>query len=131
MQTARARCIVSRTSRVSLSKRAFWLAFALVLSLNAQPGDGARLYLANCAGCHGADGDSVAGVDFRSGQFRRVSTDDDLRRTITLGVPGTSMPPTSFTTRQSEMIVAYVRSMRTANAHLGEASATGGAAAPL
>jgi alcohol dehydrogenase (cytochrome c) len=73
----------------------------------------------------------VAGVDFRLGQFRRVNTDDDLRRTITLGVPGTSMPPTSFTSQQSQMVVAYVRSMRTANAHLGEMSATGGAAAPM
>src|SRR5438094_5482295 len=32
---------------------------------------GGRLYFANCTGCHGPEGDGVAGTNFSKGQFRR------------------------------------------------------------
>ena len=54
---------------------------------------GFGLYNANCITCHGANGDSVSGVDLRSGQFRRASTDSDLNALIQTGIPGTAMPP--------------------------------------
>ena len=74
--------------------------------------NGFRLYGANCSTCHGANGDSVAGVDLRRGQFRRVASDADLIRIIATGIPGTAMPPNRFTTADVAGIVAYVRSMR-------------------
>ena len=73
---------------------------------------GFNLYNTNCITCHGANGDSVSGVSFRSGQFRRVSTDAELNRLIQTGIPGTAMPPGRFGTADLAGLVAYVRSMR-------------------
>jgi len=73
---------------------------------------GFNLYNMNCITCHGANGDSVSGVSFRSGQFRRVSTDAELNRLIQTGVPGTAMPPGRYGTADLAGLVAYVRSMR-------------------
>src|SRR5581483_6857157 len=44
---------------------------------------GSRLYATQCATCHGATGDTIAGVNLRRGQFRRPMGDDDIRMTIT------------------------------------------------
>jgi alcohol dehydrogenase (cytochrome c) len=106
------------------------LSVLAAVPLLGQP-DGARLYLSNCAGCHGAEGDSVAGIDFRRGVFRRVSTDADLRRVISQGVPGTAMPPTELNDAQGAAVTAYVRSMHRSDAHIEEPkaeAARGGAA---
>jgi putative heme-binding domain-containing protein len=70
------------------------------------------LYNANCITCHGANGDSVTGVNLRSGQFRRVSSDADLNRLIQTGIPGTAMPPGRYSTAELAGLVAYIRSMR-------------------
>lgn len=73
---------------------------------------GARIYAAQCAVCHGATGDQIAGVDLRSGRLRRAPTDNQLRNVITSGIPGTAMPPFKFDASELTMIVAYVRNMR-------------------
>src|SRR5262245_11593426 len=73
---------------------------------------GFNLYNANCITCHGANGDSVSGVNLRSGQFRRAATDSDLNRLIQTGIPGTAMPPGRFSTGELAGLVAYIRSMR-------------------
>lgn len=70
---------------------------------------GAARFVRTCAGCHGMDGDEVAGVDLASGQFRRVSTDEDLENIITNGIPGTAMPPTGIGGSRAREIVAYLR----------------------
>jgi putative heme-binding domain-containing protein len=73
---------------------------------------GYNLYNTNCITCHGANGDSVSGVNLRGGQFRRISTDAELNRLIQTGIPGTAMPPGRFGTADLAGLVAYVRSMR-------------------
>lgn len=73
--------------------------------------NGSRLYRSNCFACHGPEGNSIPGVDFRRGQFKRVSDDDDLLRVIANGVPGTAMPPTAINDSGRLAIVAYIRSM--------------------
>jgi putative heme-binding domain-containing protein len=70
---------------------------------------GSRLYTAQCATCHGATGDTVAGVNLRRGQFRRPMSDDDLRQTITTGVPDAGMPPFAFQPGELTGLVAYIR----------------------
>ncbi|RPH55838.1 MAG: hypothetical protein EHM89_16465 [Acidobacteria bacterium] len=75
---------------------------------------GGRLYQSTCVGCHGPDGDAVAGVRLASGQFRRAASDDELVRIITGGIPGTPMPPSKFSEADAGTIVAYLRSMATA-----------------
>src|SRR5947208_4637813 len=73
---------------------------------------GYTLYNANCITCHGANGDSIPGVNLRTNQFRRVATDAELNRLIQTGIPGTAMPPGRYTTADLAGLVAYIRSMR-------------------
>jgi putative heme-binding domain-containing protein len=73
--------------------------------------NGARLYQSSCAGCHGPNGEMVPGVELQRGQFRRATSDTELMRIIQTGIPGTTMPPSSFSDAQAGTIVAYLRSM--------------------
>jgi putative heme-binding domain-containing protein len=73
--------------------------------------DGERLYLANCAVCHGPDGNMVPGTDLAHGVFRRANTDEGLLQIIKAGIPGTAMPPHTFRDAQALTIVAFLRSM--------------------
>jgi cytochrome c oxidase cbb3-type subunit III len=101
--------------------RAFIAVSALLVtagSLPAQHGytagdieDGQRFFLASCAVCHGPEGDAVPGVDLGHGKFKRASSDEDLVKIIQKGIPGTAMPPASFSDFQAGAIVAYLRSM--------------------
>jgi putative heme-binding domain-containing protein len=72
---------------------------------------GAKLYDAQCTTCHGNNGDGVGGVDLRSGRFRNAVTDQDLRRVITTGIPGTGMLAFRFDAAELDGIVAYLRNM--------------------
>jgi putative heme-binding domain-containing protein len=73
--------------------------------------DGGRAFRTSCQGCHGPDGDEIAGIDLGRGQFKRASTDADLVRIILNGVPGTAMPPVKMPEEQATRIVAYLRSV--------------------
>jgi putative heme-binding domain-containing protein len=73
--------------------------------------NGSRLYQSSCAGCHGPNGDMVPGIELLRGQFRRATSDTEIMRIIRAGIPGTTMPPSSFTEAQAGTIVAYLRSM--------------------
>jgi putative heme-binding domain-containing protein len=111
-----------------------WLVAVVILAF-AYPGQGQynqgdvelgfTLYNANCITCHGANGDSIPGINLRAGQFRRISTDDDLNRLVQTGIPGTAMPPGRYSTAELGGLVAYVRSMKdfdAAGAGNGDAS---------
>jgi len=71
--------------------------------------NGARTYAGQCLTCHAITGDGVGGVDLRRGVFRRVSSDDDLRRVISTGVAGTGMPKFEFSPTELNGIVAFIR----------------------
>ena len=70
---------------------------------------GMRLYAGQCQLCHGPGGDTVQGINLRRGQFRRPMSDEDLRRTIAIGVPGTGMPPFTFQPVELDGLVAFIR----------------------
>jgi cytochrome c oxidase cbb3-type subunit 3 len=72
---------------------------------------GAQIFSTQCTACHGTSGDQIAGVNFRAGQFKRVVSDNDLRATITNGVPGTAMQPFTFGASELTGIVSYLRNM--------------------
>ena len=74
---------------------------------------GARLYSSNCTRCHGEAGDEVAGVDLRAGEYARAASDPELITLIRRGIPGTAMPPASFTQSELAGLVAYLRNMAT------------------
>jgi putative heme-binding domain-containing protein len=71
---------------------------------------GYRLYTAQCAVCHGGNGDNIAGVNLARQQFRRASSDADIKNTVTTGVPAAGMPPFPFQPAQLDAIVAFIRS---------------------
>jgi putative heme-binding domain-containing protein len=98
----------------------FVLAFAaLAFGQAAHPGEyapadiayGSRLYDAQCTTCHGATGDGVGGVNLRSGRFRNATTDQDLIRVITTGIPGTGMQAFKLDSSEIAGIIAYLRNM--------------------
>jgi putative heme-binding domain-containing protein len=70
---------------------------------------GYDVYRTQCAYCHGPFGDQVSGIDLRRRVFKRSSTDEDLARVITLGIPGTGMPPNPLKAPELAGVVAYVR----------------------
>jgi putative heme-binding domain-containing protein len=78
---------------------------------------GVQIFTAQCTSCHGVSGDLVPGVNFRAGQFKRVVSDNDLRSTITNGVPGTAMQPFTFGASELTGIVAYLRNMNSFDSH--------------
>jgi len=70
---------------------------------------GQRLYGPQCQVCHGATGDGVPGIDLRLGRFRRSTSDEDLARIITSGVPGTGMPAFVLQPAELTAILAFIR----------------------
>ncbi len=87
------------------------------------PPNGEQLYAANCADCHGPEGDVVPGVDLGHGRFRRATTDPELVGIVLRGIPGTGMPPNNFSEAQAAAIVQFLR------AKASRAAATAGNAA--
>ncbi len=100
------------------------LTAALGTSLDERPArepslaEGARLYAASCASCHGAGGhgDGVAArgltpppADLTASETLASTTPLDYYRKITHGVPGTAMQPFASLTREERWdIVAHV-----------------------
>ncbi|MDH3423927.1 MAG: c-type cytochrome [Gemmatimonadota bacterium] len=70
---------------------------------------GSRLYVSECALCHGPQGARVDGIDLRRGQFRGPRSDEDLRRVITAGVGDSRMPAFDFSSAELDGIIAYIR----------------------
>lgn len=85
--------------------------------------DGRRLFVANCALCHGPEGDSVPGVELGRGKFRMASNDSGVKDIIRKGIPGTPMPPHTFTDFQIGTIVAYLHFLAASST---DATAAGG-----
>lgn len=72
--------------------------------------DGARLYAAHCAACHGSSGTGGVGVPIALPDFLAQADDDYLRKTIRLGRPGRVMP--AFTKLSDAEVSAIVRHVR-------------------
>jgi putative heme-binding domain-containing protein len=70
---------------------------------------GSRVYVNECALCHGPLGDRVDGVNLRRQQFRGPRSDDDLRNIISSGVGGSRMPAFDLSAAEMDGIVAYIR----------------------
>ena len=82
---------------------------------NATPADvqaGARLFLAQCAGCHGPKGEGGRGAVLARPRLRHAPDDESLFRVIRDGIRGTEMPAGyAVTTRETWQLAAYVRSL--------------------
>jgi mono/diheme cytochrome c family protein len=102
--------------------------FPLAVTAQTSAPEGAALYQQRCAPCHGKNGGGdgeYAGLlnprphDFSGGRFKvrstdtgSLPTDDDLARSITEGLHGTSMPAwrTYLSADQVRALVAHVKS---------------------
>ncbi|GEM_PF-1217715 len=89
---------------------------------------GVALYQEHCASCHGVNGDGngelaayleprpanlTTGVyKFRSTPSGALPTDDDLFRTLSVGVPGTGMPDfQDLTVSEREVLVSHLKTL--------------------
>ena len=72
---------------------------------------GRTLFQAQCAYCHGADGDGGRGANLARPALRRAPTDEALFRVVNRGIPGTGMPGNAMSARETWQVVAYVRSL--------------------
>ncbi len=72
---------------------------------------GARIFRAHCAECHGLKGEGGRGPALATGVFFHGSSDADLLRNISDGIPGTAMPGVFFSPDQVWQIVTYVRTL--------------------
>lgn len=70
---------------------------------------GSRVYVTECALCHGPNGERVDGIDLRTGRFRAARSDDDLRTLITTGVAGSRMPAFALRPEELDGVIAYIR----------------------
>ena len=71
---------------------------------------GSRLYANQCVACHGPNGDMVAGVDLRRGQFKTAVSDEDIARVVVAGRPAAGMP--AFVTLPSSEVTAIIAFIR-------------------
>lgn len=74
--------------------------------------EGASLFRANCSPCHGLNARGGGrGPDLTSGRWTHGSSDVEIFRTITQGIPGTQMPANGFEDSEIWTIIAYLRSL--------------------
>jgi cytochrome c oxidase cbb3-type subunit 3 len=72
--------------------------------------DGAELFTAHCAACHGVRGRGGVGVPLALNDFLKHSSDEFLAMTIRVGRPGRVMPSFWYLTeREIQAIVATIR----------------------
>jgi len=105
---------------------------AAALPVQDRPGEysaaeidsGSRVYNAQCAQCHGPNGDNVSGIDLRRAEFRTASTDADLARVVTRGVASAGMPPFALQAAELKGVIAYIRAGfdNSANVRIGNAA---------
>lgn len=93
-------------------------------TVEAYGSDNAKaLFETNCAACHGVtgEGDGPAAVaikspkprNFKSEDFKYGSSDDELIKTISSGVPGTAMPPWGHMPKEDILaIVNYIKKFK-------------------
>ena len=87
--------------------------FVLLPSLSWAGDDGATLYKAKCAACHGADGAGKPAAKIPSlvSDDAKKASDDDLAKAVTEKPKHPGMVK-SLTPDQVKMVVSYVRSLQ-------------------
>ena len=134
--------------RVSLRPGAIWMALMMPTVASAQASHpGKPVYDKWCAGCHGVEGRgdgpgarymlplprdfTRASYQIRTTATGELPTDEDLRRVIDDGMPGTAMPGWRgrITDREREDVIAYLKTMSRffANAQPPQPLSIGGA----
>jgi cytochrome c oxidase cbb3-type subunit 3 len=72
---------------------------------------GQRLFGSQCAYCHGPRGDGGRGANLAVPRLRHASDDAALVQVISRGIPGTGMPASALSARQTRQVAAFVRTL--------------------
>jgi cytochrome c oxidase cbb3-type subunit III len=88
---------------------------------------GAKTFHSHCSPCHGYQGDGGRGPNLAAGRFYHGSSDADLLKNISQGIPGTEMPGLFYNEDRVWQVVAFIRSL-SANAAKSPGDANSGAA---
>jgi len=107
-------------------------AFAQTRPALAPPTDlatGKQIFDAQCAWCHGTDGEGGTGPNLR-GKLRQATDSTSIVNIIINGIPGTEMPSfrSPLTERAARQTATYVQSLSRAAARPGPGNAQRGAA---
>ncbi len=108
----------ARRLRVAISRlgyRILWCSLAavtLVPAFGQEPVTlGERLYLGQCAMCHGARGEGGRGPVLAKPKLLHATDDASLNRIIRSGIPGTGMPGTGLIDAEILAVAAHVRQL--------------------
>jgi cytochrome c oxidase cbb3-type subunit III len=72
---------------------------------------GAKTFRSHCAECHGLKAEGGRGPNLAAGQFYHGSSDAELLKNISDGIPGTEMPGLFYSPDRVWQVVAYLRSL--------------------
>jgi putative heme-binding domain-containing protein len=72
---------------------------------------GEYVYKRRCASCHGFDARGYRATDLTTGQFSHGTSDAQLYRVITRGIPTTEMPPTALDDDEVWALISYMRTL--------------------
>ncbi len=108
---------------LSLACLIFCAAATVVAAAPDSMEKGKKIYLENCAPCHGAsgggDGPAAAVLkpkprNFKEGKFQYGDSVAQLKKTIKTGVNGTGMPAWGPTLkdREIETVIEYIKSLK-------------------
>jgi cytochrome c oxidase cbb3-type subunit III len=79
---------------------------------DADVAGGEKIFLSQCASCHGRDGrGGASGPDLSSGRFKRATSDESIFQIVNKGIPGTTMPGFMLNAGPVWKVVAYIRSL--------------------
>jgi cytochrome c oxidase cbb3-type subunit 3 len=95
----------------------------------ADPASGRRIFDAQCAWCHGNEGDGGTGPNLH-GRLRHATTLASIVDIVTNGIPGTDMPSfrLGLTDRSARQAATYVLSLSRSTSRPGPGNAERGAA---
>ncbi len=88
-----------------------WLFNVFAARAQVDGARGERLYLTQCAMCHGPNGEGGGGPTLARPTLRQAPDDDALRTVIRSGIAGTGMPGTRLVEAELRDLVAYVRKL--------------------
>jgi putative heme-binding domain-containing protein len=86
---------------------------------------GRNIYRGRCAVCHGMDAKGYRGTDLTTGEWVHGGNDEQIFRTIAVGVPGTEMPGNvNMSEDEVWMVMAYLKTLSSpgASAERGDAA---------
>ena len=97
-------------------------------AVSADASAGKRIFDAQCAWCHGTDGDGGTGPNLH-GRLQHATDLNSIVNIVVAGIPGTEMPSfrSPLTERSARQVAAYVRSLGRTRASRTSGDATRGA----